>query len=624
MLREDVGYWIKRVRRLWPVKVDKNVGSLIPTGSITFGQTMNHFSIFSLFGIWLAISSSVWAEDQPLKEWNDVTFAEPETGALALDVIRPDDGELRPAVLCLHGGFWVKGTRKNIRPLAEEFAKRGYVGVASSYRLTGVAPYPAQIDDTRAAIRYLRENAAKYGIDPDRIGVTGSSAGGFLAVLAATENSSEAIERPNAAVGMGAQSELTATHLQNVDSGKSAENWTRFMGGIYRDVPGNYAAASPLKHLSGDDVPVAIVCGEFDHESTRAERFRQEAFRLGIATGLTVIPGAPHGLLAKEEHRTAAVDAVDAFFQKYLGTGKTGRVPMGVESEEGVKVGIEPLAEEWLRLGGGYSGCEGVQWLKPEEGREAELIFAAHHDRLLFRWSESGGLRLWKEGTPETSSIRPAKEGMVALEQTTRRLVRMTSNNNEVEVLAEQFEGKRLNRPNDLRIRPGKGTVWFTDPNYLFRQRPLETQELPGQWVFRYDPSVEGEEALTAPIRDLAIPNGIAFNGSGTRLFVGDSRAGKVMGYDIAKNGQIVGEPEVVASFSKGIDGISHAPDGRLWVATRTGVSIITQQGQTVGFLPMPGPCTSTDFVADGDFHWVALSTREAAHVVKMRFAEAK
>ena len=432
MLREDVGYWIKRVRRLWPVKVDKNVGSLIPTGSITFGQTMNHFSIFSLFGIWLAISSSVWAEDQPLKEWNDVTFAEPETGALALDVIRPDDGELRPAVLCLHGGFWVKGTRKNIRPLAEEFAKRGYVGVASSYRLTGVAPYPAQIDDTRAAIRYLRENAAKYGIDPDRIGVTGSSAGGFLAVLAATatcvppfprplpllhlclpgkygcvhfhiifhvgsydlfeaatENSSEAIERPNAAVGMGAQSDLTATHLQNVDSGKSAENWTRFMGGIYRDVPGNYAAASPLNHLSGDDVPVAIVCGEFDHESTRAERFRQEAFRLGIATGLTVLPGAPHGLLAKEEHRTAAVDAV-------------------------------------------------------------------------------------------------------------------------------------------------------------------------------------------------------------------------------------------VASFSKGIDGISLAPDGRLWVATRTGVSIITQQGQTVGFLPMPGPCTSTDFVADGDFHWLALSTREAAHVVKMRFAEAK
>jgi acetyl esterase/lipase len=278
------------------------------------------------------------------KEWNDVTFIERSSGELALDVIRPDDDETRPAVVCLHGGFWVKGTRKHIRPLAVDLAKLGYVGICSSYRLSGVAPFPAQIEDVRAAIRFLRENASAYGIDPERIGVVGSSAGGHLAVLAATDNRSAPAERPNAAVGMGAQTDLTAPHIQNVDSGVGAENWSKFLGGLYPEVPENYASASPLAHLSGDDPAVAIVCGELDQESTRAERFRQAAFRLGIPTALTVVPDGPHGLIHGEDHRQAAVAAIDRFFQINLGPNRHGTVPMVVQAEEGKSLGFEAVS----------------------------------------------------------------------------------------------------------------------------------------------------------------------------------------------------------------------------------------------------------------------------------------
>ena len=249
-----------------------------------------------------------------LKKWEDVRFISHLTGDLVLDVFRPDDRKERPAVLCLHGGFWAKGSKKFMHPLAEGLVEKGYVAVCSNYRLTGVAPAPAQLHDVFSAIRFLRENAFKYGIDPTKIGVTGSSAGGYLAVMAAVFNSADKKTRPNAAVGMGAQTDLLSPHIQN----STVLNWSKFMGGFYKEVPQNYIKQSPINHLSSDDPPVAIICGEHDKPSTRANEFRQKAVRLGVATALTEIPGAPHGLLKDTEHRRIAINALDEFFRVHL------------------------------------------------------------------------------------------------------------------------------------------------------------------------------------------------------------------------------------------------------------------------------------------------------------------
>jgi len=197
--------------------------------------------------------------------------------------------------------------------------EKGYIAVCSNYRLTDVAPAPAQLHDVFSAIRFLRENASDFGINPRKVGVTGSSAGGYLAVMSAVFDSGDKSTRPNAAVGMGAQTDLLSPHIQN----STVLNWSKFMGGFYHEVPQNYLKQSPIAHLTKDDPPIAIICGEYDKPSTRANAFRKKASQLGVPTGLTEIPGAPHGLLKASKHRVIAINALDNFFKAHVGKKDT-------------------------------------------------------------------------------------------------------------------------------------------------------------------------------------------------------------------------------------------------------------------------------------------------------------
>ena len=252
--------------------------------------------------------------DLDLKKWEDIKFISHSTGDLLLDVFRSDDKQIRPTILCLHGGFWAKGSKRFMHPLALDLVEKGYIAVCSNYRLTDVAPAPAQLHDVFSAIRFLRENASDFGINPQKVGVTGSSAGGYLAVMSAVFDSGDKRTRPNVAVGMGAQTDLLSPHIQN----STVLNWSRFMGGFYHEVPQNYLKQSPIAHLTIDDPPIAIICGEYDKPSTRANAFRKKASQLGVPTGLTEIPGAPHGLLKASKHRVIAINALDNFFKAHL------------------------------------------------------------------------------------------------------------------------------------------------------------------------------------------------------------------------------------------------------------------------------------------------------------------
>src|SRR5262245_50465242 len=114
---------------------------------------------------------------------------------LLLDIAMPKDGGPHPCVVIFHGGAWQGGSRRDISvggkdkngklipSILEDVAARGYVAVAPSYRLAPKYQFPAQIQDARAAIRFLRANAKAYNIDPDRIAAAGFSAGGHLALL---------------------------------------------------------------------------------------------------------------------------------------------------------------------------------------------------------------------------------------------------------------------------------------------------------------------------------------------------------------------------------------------------------------------------------------------------------
>src|SRR2546421_8914005 len=112
----------------------------------------------------------------------DVEYANPDGQHLQLDLARPKMGPGPfPAIICIHGGGFRAGTRQGYDSLCIKLAEQGYVAVTVSYRLAPKYPFPAAIHDVKAAVRWLRANAKKYAIDPDRIGVTGGSAGGHLA-----------------------------------------------------------------------------------------------------------------------------------------------------------------------------------------------------------------------------------------------------------------------------------------------------------------------------------------------------------------------------------------------------------------------------------------------------------
>ena len=98
--------------------------------------------------------------------------------------IPPGENTNKPALVIVHGGGWREGDRKQLRGYGILLAREGFVCLCNSYRLSTEAVWPAQIQDVNCAIRYLRANYKELGIDPDRIGITGNSAGGHLSLMA--------------------------------------------------------------------------------------------------------------------------------------------------------------------------------------------------------------------------------------------------------------------------------------------------------------------------------------------------------------------------------------------------------------------------------------------------------
>ncbi|HAZ32337.1 MAG TPA: hypothetical protein DCY63_00705, partial [Acidimicrobiaceae bacterium] len=286
----------------------------------------------------------------------------------------------------------------------------------------------------------------------------------------------------------------------------------------------------------------------------------------------------------------------------------SNRLPIEVISGE------SPFAEnaQWQQLSCGHAGCEGAQWEIRND--KLTLMYAAHHDRLAYRWTESNGLTVWRDDSPEATSFRPdGKGGYYVVEQTTRQLTRWNAGGKRVAILADRFNGKRLNRPNDCVVH-SDGSVWFTDPNYLFRLRPEEQQELDGQFVFRFDPK---DCSLRKVVTGLTLPNGIAFSPDGKWLFVTDSASNNLYRWPIGSD-KAIGEREVFAVFATaGNDGIAFDPKGRLWCCTKGGVVILSPSAETLALIKMPNKPTSIAF-APAPSRMVCVTTRDACYITEL------
>jgi len=258
------------------------------------------------------------------------------------------------------------------------------------------------------------------------------------------------------------------------------------------------------------------------------------------------------------------------------------------------------------KIAGDYDGCEGPLWVDDDEG--GYLMYGAVHTNITYVWRENTGAIELKNPSNEASAFKPApdKPGtFIVAEQTTRRIVRYEKDGS-VSIEFDRYQGARFNRPNDIAIH-SNGSVWFTDPDYLFRIRPEEIKELDAQHIFRINLKDDSIQSMDA---SLGKPNGIAFAPDEKHLLVSDSSTNKIFKWEILKDG--LGPRSVFAELpQKSLDGIRFDWEGNLWVAAADSVFIVSPESEVFAKISMPIKPTAIEF-GGPDRRTPFITTRQA------------
>jgi acetyl esterase/lipase len=269
----------------------------------------------------------------------DVVYGSGGGRDLTLDIYRPAagarsrvkrPGRPSPVLVWVHGGAWRGGDKRSGAAHLTPFAARGYFCASISYRLTREAVFPAQIEDCKCAIRYLRAHAGKYGLDPDRIGVWGSSAGGHLVAMLGAAGGVEGLEgsggwaehpsRVQAVCDWYGPSNLLAMADQpsqmNHNNRQSPEG--ALIGGGVKENPEAARRASPVTYVDAGDPPFLIMHGTRDMTVPfgQSELLHEALRKAGVDVTFHPVEGAGHG---GQGFRAGDVQGlVDEFFKKHL------------------------------------------------------------------------------------------------------------------------------------------------------------------------------------------------------------------------------------------------------------------------------------------------------------------
>ena len=281
------------------------------------------FSVMSrAIFLWLMLVGILLGDERTTQ---GVVFANIGSTALKLDIYHAPRGEkASPVIVWVHGGAWRAGNREgvSIRGLVE----MGYSVASVDYRLTPVAPFPANVHDIKAAIRFLRANADRYGIDPDRISIAGVSAGGHLAALVGLTNGSKAHEGSigehlKVSSGVGAvvsfygASNLLSILDQSTEHGLSVRvpALKLLLGGTPVEKPDVARLASPIYQLDEDDPPVLLIHGDQDPQMPfeQSKELQRACGKMGVSCELIPVQGGVHG--GKAFYEKQMLDRVAAF-----------------------------------------------------------------------------------------------------------------------------------------------------------------------------------------------------------------------------------------------------------------------------------------------------------------------
>lgn len=282
-------------------------------------------AFLGLAAVALLAGSSSLAQVPGVVTENDLVYTHAGGTDLKMDMAWPADGKGPfPAVLVIHGGGWKAGDKASNRPLLAEFAARGYVAASPQYRFCPKEIFPAQVHDVKAAVRWLRTNAAKYKIDADHIGAVGFSAGGHLSLMLGLTGPSDGLEgdlpadapssKVQAVVNYFGPTDLAAADIPEVSKPLVRD----FLGGAPEEKAALYAQSSPLTFVTKDDAPILTFQGTKDPlvPHTQATKLADAMTAAGVPGRVELLLGAGHGWAGIDLEQTKA--GTFAFFDRYL------------------------------------------------------------------------------------------------------------------------------------------------------------------------------------------------------------------------------------------------------------------------------------------------------------------
>jgi acetyl esterase/lipase len=267
----------------------------------------------------------------PITAHFDLPYADTDNPKQKLDLFLPKDRRSTaplPVVVYIHGGAWKRGDKVHSGSRVLDLVSSGdYAAVTVSYRLCDEAKWPAQIHDCKAVIRWVRGNAAKFGLNPERIGVWGNSAGGHLVSLLGTSGDVKELEgdlgnfprlssRVSCVVNQWGPQDLTQP-LMFQDGKAVVEDpaVTDLLGGPSTQKRAAALAASPVTHVTSDDPPFLTLHGTEDQRVAFAhgERIHAALTGAGVTSLLIPVVGGEHGVTHPE-----IPERIRAFLDRYL------------------------------------------------------------------------------------------------------------------------------------------------------------------------------------------------------------------------------------------------------------------------------------------------------------------
>lgn len=269
------------------------------------------------------------------KVTRDIEFARVGEKVLKLDLHMPA-GEVRtPLVVYVHGGAWKSGLKDDM-PL-EKLVERGYAIASVDYRVSLVAPFPAQIHDIKAAIRFLRAKGRELGVDSSRIVMAGSSAGGHLAALTGVSNGVKELEGTvgtnlsESSAVQGMMSLYGASNLETILS-QSTPKGVEFrrpamellLGGPVAEKAALAKLASPVSHVDANDPPLLLIHGDADPQMpyAQSEELKRLYEKTKLRVQLETIRDGKHG--GDEFYDDKRTDLMAAFLKSLTATPATG------------------------------------------------------------------------------------------------------------------------------------------------------------------------------------------------------------------------------------------------------------------------------------------------------------